>query len=633
MEEEVNMEEFSAESFLDEKVKAPPLPVVVFIYNFLSFVTPLPLIICTALFSGLFTLSEVITIAFSPEVLLICAILVAYPIITYFMVKNAFTKYDGSEASNVKFNTIAKYYMIVSLVVPILFSNVLPCLVVLSLRRNGIPVDMGPIFLTSISETLLPGMLYYILFTEHFERYLSFLPLTTKDTSFKFVFRFVLVSFISAVAVVSSTIIPFFVNRNASIPMGTLFWTKAFPIDLISTFFCVFDSWKQACVTKKTMDSVSHFTNNLANRDYTESTVPVTSRDEFGLLVNDLNKFFDITKHLLEEFRDTVVVSNGTADELAADMQSTSVAVQQIVGNISSVKAQMDGQTEGVEKATNALSKIMTNIEQLNSGIESQSAAVTQSSAAVNQMVANIKSVSSILEKNTTTVNSLGEASGVGQTKVAQAAEKTQSILTDSDSLIEASTVIQSIAEQTNLLAMNAAIEAAHAGEAGKGFAVVADEIRKLAEQSNAQGKTITDSLTKFSDSIKSVAESTTDVEKQFSVIFDLAQEVKKQELVIASAMQEQAGGSGEVLTAMKNISDTSSAVKQGSVEMLESGRQIVTEMKALDDATKKMLTAMTEMAAGTDNITAAVASVDDCSNRNKASIYNLGVEIKFFKL
>jgi hypothetical protein len=45
MEEEVNMEEFSAESFLDEKVKAPPLPVVVFIYNFLSFVTPLPLII------------------------------------------------------------------------------------------------------------------------------------------------------------------------------------------------------------------------------------------------------------------------------------------------------------------------------------------------------------------------------------------------------------------------------------------------------------------------------------------------------------------------------------------------------------------------------------------------------------
>ena len=633
MEEEVSMEEFSADSFLEDKVTAPPLPGIIFLYNFLSFVTPLPLIICTSLFSGLFTFKEIVKIAFSPEVLLICIILIIYPIVTFYMVRNSFKKYDGTEASIKKFNVITKYYFVVSMAVPLLFSMVLPFFIVVTLSRYDIPVDFGPIMLTSISETLLPGMLYYILFMEHFEAYISFLPLTTKDTYFKFVFRFVLVSFISAVAVVSSTIIPFFVNRNEDIPMATLFWTKAFPIDLISTFFCVFDSWKQACATKRSMDDISKFANSLANRDYTQSHVPVTSRDEFGLLVNDLNQFFDITKHLLEEFRDTVVVSNGTADELTANMQATSAVVQQIVGNISSVKEQMDDQTGGVEKATHALSSIMRNIENLNSGIESQSAAVTQSSAAVNQMVANIQSVSNILKHNTTSVNSLGEASGVGRTKVEEAANETQSILSDSDSLIEASTVVQSIAEQTNLLAMNAAIEAAHAGEAGKGFAVVADEIRKLAEQSNAQGKTITDSLTKFAEAIKRVATSTKEVEQQFNVIFDLAQEVKKQELVIASAMQEQSSGSGEVLIAMKNISDTTATVKQGSVEMLESGRQIVQEMKTLDEATKRMLGAMTEMAAGTDSITSAITSVDECSTRNKASIYNLGVEIQFFKL
>ncbi|MFA6938084.1 MAG: HAMP domain-containing methyl-accepting chemotaxis protein [Treponema sp.] len=623
----------SAEDFLGEKKTAPELKNDVLLYNTLTFVMPIPIILFLTWFSGLFTLSEIGKFFTSPFVWLIGIIINLYPIITFYIIKNFFRKYDGSEKFIKKSNIISKYYFAVSLALPIFFSFVLPSLVIPILKKNNIAVDFAPIVLCSVSGTLLPGMLYYILFMEHYERYISFIPLTKQDTMFTSVQRSVLISFLSAISVGSSVLIPFLVNRNSSLAMSTIFLTKAVPIGVLSLFFCVFDGWKQSTITEKRLDRISKFANNLANRDYTQKEVRVTSRDEYGLLINDLNKFYTITKHLLEEFRDTVVISNGTADELAGNMESTNGFVKQIEGNISSVHTQMDYQIAGVSKAGVALNKIMSNIQNLNNSIESQSAAVVQSSAAVNEMVSNIKNVNSILDHNTTSVNALGEASGIGQEKVEEAVTTTQSILADSDSLIEASTVIQTIAEQTNLLAMNAAIEAAHAGVAGKGFAVVADEIRKLAEQSNTQGKSITDSLQKFSEAIKQVASSTKDVENQFTIIYNLAQEVKKQEQTIANAMQEQTGGSGEVLIAMNNINDTTLEVKSGSDEMLESGKQIVQEMHSLDEATTKMQKAMKDMVDGTTEITNAISSVDDCSNRNRAGIANLGVEIGFFKL
>ena len=316
---------------------------------------------------------------------------------------------------------------------------------------------------------------------------------------------------------------------------------------------------------------ITDFTRQVAANDYTGENLMVESRDEFGLLINDLNAFKHATKSLVEDIDQSVSVAANTADNVSSSMSETSAAIEEIMANINSVKNRIENQARGVEKSDNTIKNMIEKINELNESVRAQVSGVSSSSSAVEEMVANIRSVTQILDNNTATVNELGSESETGRKRIHESAKLAQTILEKSAGLVEASNVIQSIsvianiAEQTNLLAMNAAIEAAHAGDAGKGFGVVAGEIRKLAEQSNAQGKTISSQLSEFQELIESVSENTKSVQNQFEVIFDLTQKVQQQEGVIKNAMDEQDAGSAQVLQSISEIQTSSDIVKENT--------------------------------------------------------------------
>lgn len=62
-------------------------------------------------------------------------------------------------------------------------------------------------------------------------------------------------------------------------------------------------------------------------------------------------------------------------------------------------------------------------------------------------------------------------------------------------------------ASKSNVLALNATIEAARSGEAGRGFAVVATEMGKLANDSGASSKEISEMLKLISDDVNSIVD------------------------------------------------------------------------------------------------------------------------------
>ena len=361
--------------------------------------------------------------------------------------------------------------------------------------------------------------------------------------------------------------------------------------------------------------------------------LPVTGNDE----VTDLSEYFNETIEKIGSSIRQVDVNSDVmeeiGDELASNMTETASAVNEISANIDGVKQQVLTQAASVTETAATVEEIVRTIKQLNNNIETQAASVAQSSSSVEQMVANIASIGQTLGKTDDVIKSLTTATGDGKATLVTSNTVTQKIAEESGSLMEASSVIQHIASQTNLLAMNAAIEAAHAGEAGKGFAVVADEIRKLAEDSAAQGKTITTTLKTLSGEIETLSASSKTVEEKFNAIFTLAEQVKDMSNRLTEAMREQENGSREVLTAIKSINTVTIEVQAGSEEMLKGGEGVAVEMRKLDDLTRIITDSMNEMASGAVQINNAVQEVSEITQKNKQSIEALASEVSKFKV
>lgn len=393
-----------------------------------------------------------------------------------------------------------------------------------------------------------------------------------------------------------------------------------------------------AAITLKKITKPLHQTTE-ALKEISEKTADLTisldesGGDEFAALAHYFNQTIEKIKNTMLSVKYNSGMLKTSAETLADKIEAGTSSANQISLTAKNVKEQTLKQASSVEGAVATIGQIGSTIEKLNGSVDKQSVTVENATSAIEELVANIDVVTKVLKENMKKINTLQETSESAKMTSMEVSKLIAIVNESSEGLLAASTMIEGIASQTNLLAMNAAIEASHAGDAGRGFAVVAGEIRKLAEESSKQSKSISTVLKNLNEQIKNVSSAVHNSEASFNKIFDLASGIRGHEEYVVQAMSEQQIGNKQVLETIADVNNLTHVVAAGSDEMRSESVQLHTEMEHLATATELLKRAMNDVVHDVTIITNALTEINNTAKINHDSVNSLDGEIEKFTL